>query len=148
MYLSGSFVLKAWFYGNLRLYHGSLRGKRDVLKLRRVYLCSAPRSTLCSQDFSRVNEETLKLGAVPRRRDKRTPQGLECKTTRAQEYPFGILSAPSPYSFQDSRTSSGMLFIQFHETLSCFRGKAFSSSFGMFSSACCFSSGMAFNSGF
>ena len=52
MYLSGSFVLKAWFYGNLRLYQGSLRGKRDVLNLTRVYLCSAPRSTLCSQVFS------------------------------------------------------------------------------------------------
>jgi len=91
MYLSGSFVLKAWFFGNLRLYHGSLRGKRDVLKLTRVSLCTAPRSTLCSQDFPRVNEETLKLGAVPRRRDKRTPQGLECKTTRAHKYPLGSL---------------------------------------------------------
>ena len=84
--LCGSFVLKAWFYENLRLYHGNLHGERDVLKLTRVSLCTAQRSKLCSQDFSGVLEETLKLGAVTRRRDRRTPYGLDRKTTRAHKY--------------------------------------------------------------
>ena len=86
LFLCGSFVLKAWFYENLRLYHGNLRGERDVLKLTRVSLCTAQRSNLCSQDFSGVHEETLKLGAVTRRRDKRTSYSLDCKTTRAHKY--------------------------------------------------------------
>jgi len=85
LFLCGSFVLKAWFYENLRLYHGNLRGERDVLKLTRVSLCTAQRSNLCSQDFSGVHEETLKLGAVTRRRDKRTSYSLDCKTTRAHK---------------------------------------------------------------
>jgi len=56
--LCGSFVLKTWFYENLRLYHGNLRGERDRLKLTRVSLCTAQRSKLRSQDFSGVHEET------------------------------------------------------------------------------------------
>ena len=135
MYLSRSFVLKAWFFGNLRLYHGSLRGKRDVLKLTRVSRCTAPRSTLCSQDFSGVNEETLKLGAVPERRDKRTPQGLDCKTTRAHEYPLGSL-------VQQVLTVSRILgHSMVRSPYNC--GQAFSSSFRLFSTSCSFSSSSA-----
>ena len=139
MYLSGSFVLKAWFFGNLRLYHGSLRGKRDVLKLTPVSLCTAPRSTLCSQDFSRVNEETLEVGAVPRRRDKRTPRGLECKTTRSHEYPLGSL-------VQQVLTVSRILGQSMvRSPYNC--RQAFSSSFGLFSSSCSFSSSSAWGVG-
>ena len=86
LFLCESFVSKAWFYENLRLYHRNLRGERDVLKLTRVSLCTGQRSKLCSQDFSGVHEETLKLGAVTRRRDRRTSYGLDCKTTRAHKY--------------------------------------------------------------